>query len=176
MLDLLGKKRIGIIGLSAEKLWGENLSHPLYDNMYNLLENEVLSIAGGSPFVMLSELNLGVETLFAELALVLMSGGDLNLDLYCVLSKRYPLKKWTKEAKERFKIITARSQTIYYDKDLKDKFKGTKMLIGYCNHIILVWDGKDPEVSLKRDLIKKINKKVKISILAPTTNIQKRLF
>ena len=160
------KIKIMVTGHRPDKLWGYDLSISQYRQLKDRIKNKILKIVGKNPFVMISGMALGVDTLFAELALELKS--DYDVKLFCAIPCKGQDKYWQPKCKEKYKELVAKADSVYFVSDSYSPNcmqKRNQFMVNLCDYAIAVWDGSKGGTS---DTVKRIKKSGKpLEIISP---------
>jgi len=162
MQEKKNTKRINIMitGHRPNKLWGYDLEQKPYFLLKNRIEDELVKITDDKPFRMISGMALGVDMLYALLALDLKD--MYNVELFCTVPCKGQATNWNFYDKRIYYSTLKKADNVYYVNDCK-YFDGcmqerNQFMVDLCDYAIAVWDGSSGGTSDTVNRIKKANK------------------
>lgn len=156
--------KIAVTGHRPNKLWGYDYNDPHYIKLLAKLREIVISSINCNkeePLEIISGMALGVDTLFAVLALELKSEG-YNVKLVCAIPFKGQESKWIKESQKLYNdILDKADEVVCVCGEGYSAYKMQKRneyMVNRCDFLIAVWDKSEGGTA---NCVRYANRKIK---------------
>ena len=131
-------------GHRPNKLWGYNIHHNKYRDLFKILYLTVVnSVAGEREVKLISGMALGVDTVAAYVAIV-MKGKGLPVTLEAAVPCKGQERLWPQESQDRYHDILKQADIVTV---LEEKYSAAAMqcrneyMVDNSDLVIAIWDG-----------------------------------
>ena len=141
--------KIAVTGHRPNKLWGYDYNEPHYSKLLEELKKIVINSVNGDkdePIELISGMALGVDTIFALLAIHLKDEG-YNVTLVAAVPFKGQESKWIKSSQSLYKSILSRADEIVHVSEVGYSIfkmqKRNEYMVDRCDILIAVWNGSN---------------------------------
>ena len=139
--------KIAITGHRPQRLWGYDMSDYHYEILRNKIQAAVrdkIAYSGATSIELISGMALGVDTIFADLAIAMkMKGYPVKL-IACIPFVGQE-RKWPARAQEYYRNLLSMADEIVVcspgDYDAYKMQVRNEYMVNRCDELIAVWDG-----------------------------------